>query len=88
MICNQKSDIQTILQLSDAEWKEVENQASKSGELLYLKGVENEPTFDAFCLHYPKFVLCQFHCLLRPFKNEEKSDIGGLRKFYCIQARK
>ena len=42
LVCNQESDIQTILQLSDADWKTCQSQAKKSGELLYLNGKRAE----------------------------------------------
>ena len=88
LVCNQKSDIQTILKLSDADWRACESQAEKSGELLYLNGrTDSSDVFDTYCQMYPSRVLCQFHCLCRPFKNEEKTD-HGLRKFYCIEVKR
>ena len=89
LVCNQESDIQTILQLSDADWKTCQSQAKKSGELLYLNGKRAENpnnVFDTYCQMYPQSVLSQFYCLIRPFQNEEKTD-HGLRKYYCIEVK-
>ena len=82
LACHSSDHFRRMLKITPELWREFESEARNQGELFYASSHPVKSVFSAFLKRFPEMNLCQFSCLLRPFK---KNGEDGLLKAYCLE---